>query len=86
MSVRSGAAGFVHGIGTLFFGAAYLASVFLSYSERGLGWAIATAIPVVGQLLWLAVMWSTEGPANWYTYLLGATALFFGLSRLIGES
>jgi hypothetical protein len=70
----------------LLFGAAYLASVLLSYAANGLGWAIATAIPVVGQLLWLGVMWGNEGPANWYTFLLGGAALLFGVSRLIAEA
>lgn len=70
----------------MFFGAAYLASVSLSYLDKGLGWAIATAIPVVGQLLWLGLMWSSEGPANWYSYLLGTAALLFAVSRLVDES
>jgi hypothetical protein len=83
MFVRSAIAGMIHALGMLLFGAAYLASVFLSYAAKGIGWAIASAIPVVGQLLWLGVMWSTDGPANWYSFLLGGAALLFGLARLI---
>ncbi|HUF89893.1 MAG TPA: hypothetical protein VMR66_07920, partial [Gemmatimonadota bacterium] len=85
MSIRSGTAAIFGGLGKLLFGAAYVASVFVSYESRGLGWAIATAIPVVGQLLWLGVMWSSVGLLNWYSFLLGGSALLFGVSRLVDE-
>lgn len=84
--IRSGIAAVFHGIGMLLFGAAYLASVLLSYAAHGLGWAIATAIPVVGQLLWLGVMWSEAGPVNWYSLLLAGAALFLGVARLVDTS